>query len=238
MTPRFRNIVVLTGAGVSAASGLPTYRGAGGVWEKHNVEEFGTIEGFRRAPDRGWQLFGSLRPMIQAAQPNDAHLALARFEASLAPQVRFLVTTQNVDGLHQRAGSRNVAELHGRIMRSRCDAGCGQPPVEDSAAHADEVPKCPSCGGLWRPDIVLFNEITDIEATWRTKRALRDVELFVAVGTSGNVSPASSFVRWARDMGARTVLVNAEPARDEEAFHERMYGKAEVVLPRFLESLA
>jgi len=237
MTLQYKNIVVLTGAGISVASGLPTYRGTGGVWEKHHVETLGSIEGFRREPDKGWKLFGALRPIIQVAAPNAAHLALAQFESSLAPQIRFLVTTQNVDGLHQRAGSRNVAELHGHLMRSRCDAKCGQPALDDDRTYESAVPKCPSCGGLWRPDIVFFGELTDIEATWRTKRALRDVELFIAVGTSGNVEPASNFVRWARDMGARTMLVNAEPTRDDEAFHERLYGKAEVVLPRFLSSL-
>lgn len=231
-----RHIVVLTGAGISVASGLPTYRGVGGVWDTHNVEEYGHVSALQSDPARTWQLFGAMRGPIARAQPNAAHLALARFEAGLAPDQNYLLITQNVDGLHQRAGSRQVVELHGNLSRSRCtNAECALQPFEDPQEHADSVPRCPLCGSVLRPDVVLFGEPLPPLASWQAKRALRDCDLFIAIGTSGLVSPAADYVRSARYAGARTLYVNLEPlATPNPAFQELVLGRAEEVLPGLL----
>ena len=235
-TRGYRNIVVLTGAGISVASGLPTYRGLGGVWDEHNVEEYGHVRALQSQPARTWRLFGALRDPIAKAQPNAAHRALAQFEASLGPQQNYLLVTQNVDGLHQRAGSQKVVELHGNLGRTKCtDVACSLQPFEDHAAHADAVPHCSVCGSVLRPDIVLFGESLPPFASWQAKRALRDCDLFIAIGTSGQVSPAADYVRSARYTGARTVYVNLEPlSPPNPAFQEVVLGRAEEVLPALL----
>ena len=233
----YRNIVILTVAGVSAGSGLPTYRGTGGVWMEHNVAEYGTIEALHEHPEKTWGLFGPMRAAVRQAQPNAAHLALARIEGVLHPDQKFLLITQNVDGLHQRAGSKAVIELHGDISASRCiDEFCKLPPFVDVADHAAGTPGCPACGKALRPGIVLFGEPIPALASWIAKRALRDCDLFMAVGTSGLVSPAADMVRSAAYAGARTVLVNLEPTDpDNPAFQEKYYGPAEVLLPQILQ---
>ncbi len=232
----YRNIVVLTGAGISVASGLPTYRGLGGVWDTHNVEEYGHIRALHSQPARTWQLFGAMRGPIAKAQPNSAHVALAQFEASLDANQNFLLITQNVDGLHQRAGSRKVVELHGSISKTKCtNTECSLQSFEDHAEHADAVPQCSVCGSVLRPDVVLFGESLPPFASWQAKRALRDCDLFIAIGTSGLVSPAADYVRSARYAGARTVYVNLEPlSPPNPAFQEAVLGRAEEVLPELL----
>jgi len=233
---RYGNIVILTGAGVSAGSGLQTYRGPDGVWEKHNVEEYGHAQTMIERPEKTWQLFGGLRAKLRAAEPNAAHLALARLEARLRPDQKFLLVTQNVDGLHQRAGSRNVVELHGNLSLTRCsDDSCGLEPFLDEEAHDDHVPACPRCSSVLRPHIVLFGEPIPLDAAWAVKLALRDCDLFLAIGTSGVVSPAANFVRSAEYAGARTVYVNLEPmSPPNPAFKEVFLGKAEELLPELL----
>lgn len=235
---KYRKIVVLTGAGISAGSGLRTYRGPDGVWEEHKVEEYGHADTFRTQPQNTWRLFGGMRAPVLAAQPNAAHFALARFESELGGDRDFLLVTQNVDGLHQRAGSRNVVALHGDIMTTRCgNPECSLKPYRDEAAHEQAVPKCPSCGSALRPDIVLFGEEIPVLPSWTVKRALRDCDLFIAVGTSGLVTPAANYVRSAEYVGARTILVNLEPVSPRNpAFQEEYLGKAEEVLPDLLRS--
>jgi NAD-dependent deacetylase len=230
---RYKNIVVLTGAGVSAGSGLRTYRGPGGVWEEHNVEEYGNVKALTEQPERTWQLFGAMRAPLKAAQPNAAHFALARLEAQLRPDQTFLLVTQNVDSLHQRAGSKNVVELHGNIARTRCvNEECTLEPFVDEDAHLDALPRCPRCANVLRPDVVLFGEPIPAFASWKSKRALRDCDLFLAIGTSGLVTPAADFVRNAEYAGARTILVNLESHRPANpAFREEYLGKAEEIVP-------
>ncbi|MGE4049423.1 MAG: NAD-dependent deacetylase [Piscinibacter sp.] len=232
----YRNIVVLTGAGISVASGLPTYRGMGGVWDTHNVEEYGHVRALQAQPARTWQLFGSMRGPVAKAQPNAAHLALAQLEASLGSHQNYLLITQNVDGLHQRAGSQKVVELHGSISKTKCtNTECSLKPFEDHQDHSTSVPHCSVCGSVLRPDIVLFGESLPPFASWQAKRALRDCELFIAIGTSGLVSPAADYVRAARYAGARTVYVNLEPLLPPNpAFQESVLGRAEEVLPELL----
>jgi NAD-dependent deacetylase len=232
----YRNIVVLTGAGISAGSGLRTYRGPGGVWEEYEVEKYGNADALQQWPAETWKLFGSMRAPVRAAQPNAAHLALARAEAGLRHDQEFMVVTQNVDGLHQRAGSENVVELHGNICVTRCtSAACNLAPFADDNDYASGVPICPECSSALRPDIVLFGEIIPAEPGWLSKRALRDCDLFISIGTSGLVSPASDFVRSAEYAGARTIYVNLEPlVPRNKAFQEEYLGKAEEILPGLL----
>ncbi len=233
---QYRNIVVLTGAGISVASGLPTYRGLGGVWDTHDVEEYGHARTLRSQPARTWRFFGAMRGPVARAQPNAAHRALAQFEDRLGPGQSYLLITQNVDGLHQKAGSRRVVELHGCLRQTRCsNEDCSLPPFDDPEEHADAVPHCSVCGSVLRPDVVLFGEPLPAFASWQAKRALRDCDLFIAVGTSGVVSPAADYVRSARYAGARTLYVNLEPlSPPNPAFQESVLGRAEDVLPRLL----
>lgn len=234
---RYRHIVVLTGAGVSVASGLRPYRGPGGLWEESGVADLATPEALAERPDAVWKLFGAVRTAARAAAPNAAHTALAGAEHRItAAGGEFTLITQNIDGLHQRAGSRNVIELHGSAFRTRCCAdGCDLPPFADDDPHAISAPRCPRCGALLRPDVVLFDEAIPGGAEWQAKRALRDCDLFLAAGTSGTVSPASNFVRAAEYARARTVLVNLEPMKPRHpAYDEELLGRAEELLPILL----
>lgn len=234
---RYSNIVVLTGAGVSVASGLRPYRGPGGIWEEEGVADLATPASLQDTPEKAWALFGGLRLQAGAAAPNAAHLALAAAEQRLAPDRRWTLVTQNVDGLHQQAGSRDVVELHGSVLRTRCSAAsCDLQPFHDEDAHTGPAPRCTRCGAVLRPDVVLFDEPIPVDAEWRVKRALRDCDLFLAVGTSGTVSPASSLVRGAEYAGARTILVNLEPMKPRHpAYDEEYLGRAEDILPLLLD---
>ncbi|MEQ9073560.1 MAG: Sir2 family NAD-dependent protein deacetylase [Sandaracinaceae bacterium] len=220
-----RKVVVLTGAGVSVASGLRPYRGPGGLWTEQ--PELAARMTAGAAPDDLWRLFGPLRGELARAEPNAAHRALAALEA----RVPLTVITQNIDGLHQRAGSQSVVELHGALGRSRCVA-CDRV-TEDLVPHVT-APRC-ECGGALRPDVVLFEEPLPVDAEYAAKRALRDCDLFLAIGTSGTVSPASNFVRSAAYEGAHTVYVNLTPMDPPNpAFRQTVLGRAEDVLPALL----
>jgi NAD-dependent deacetylase len=236
----YSKIVVLTGAGISVASGLRPYRGPGGLWEEQDVGEIADRAALERDPGRVWAFFAAARREVGAAEPNAAHEALARLEARLGPDRSFVILTQNIDRLHQRAGSQRVVELHGSLHRSRCtSASCGYARDEDLAGGVvDQVcPACPECGAPLRPDVVLFNEPLPVDAEREAKRSLRDCELFLAIGTSGSVSPASNYVRSAEYEGARTILVNLEPMRPRNpAFQEEVLGRAEVIVPGLVGS--
>ncbi len=230
----YRHIVVLTGAGVSVASGLPTYRGTGGLWNTVDVEGHATATAIAADPSRVWAFFSEIRRQIAGARPNGAHLALAQAERRLRPEQSMTIITQNVDGLHALAGSTRVIELHGTLRRSRC-TGCTYARPEELADCPAICPACPLCGAGLRPDIVLFEEPLPVRAEWDCKMALRDCDLFIAAGTSGTVSPASSFVRSAEYMGARTVYVNLEPMIPRNpAFRDEYLGRAEELLPALL----
>jgi NAD-dependent deacetylase len=233
---KYARIVVLTGAGISAGSGLRTYRGPDGVWEEHEVEKYGHAKALVEHPQETWRLFGGMREPVLRAQPNAAHLALAQWEDALSSGTEFLLVTQNVDALHQRAGSKNVVELHGNIMHTRCsNPACSLERFRDEDSHGEAVPTCARCGSALRPDVVLFGEEIPPLASWTVRRALRDCDLFIAIGTSGLVTPAANFVRGARYAGARTILVNLEPmSQRNEAFQEEYLGPAEHVLPQLV----
>ena len=221
----YRNIVLLTGAGISKSAGLPTYRGAGGLWNDPANVALNTREALDERHDEVCAMFWTFYGATREVQPTIAHRALAAFEAALPAGARFTLITQNVDSLHTRAGSKNVCELHGSLARWQCET-CGLvQTLPDSPAH---------CGRPMRPGVVLFGEEIPAEAEHTAKRALRDCDLFVAIGTSGTVAPASSFVRWAEFAGARRVLLNLEifdGAR--ELFGECHAGTADELVPRF-----
>ncbi len=231
---KYRKIVIVTGAGISAASGLPTYRGAGGLWDEVDVASHATAAAMEADPGRVWRFFADVRAQIAVARPNAGHQAIARVEQSLRGDQTLTVLTQNVDGLHTLAGSAHVVELHGSLRRSRCTR-CDFARLEDLASAPALCPQCPSCSAPMRPGVVLFDEPLPVEAEWEAKMSLRDCDLFLAVGTSGSVSPASNFVRSAEYFGARTVYVNLEPmVPHNPAFKEVFLGRAEELLPRLL----
>ncbi len=225
----FKELVVLTGAGISVASGLGTYRGSGGLWEESGIDPAATAEGILQDPWACWKFFLPMRKQIVAAQPNPAHLALAELNHRLKGQLT--VITQNVDGLHTLAGSPGVLELHGNMTRTRCTS-CDLKPFPDSEIYS-ELPLCRECGSPLRPDIVLFGEAIPVEASHRAKRALRQVDLFVAIGTSGTVAPANRYLSSARYMGATTLEINTRCTGD---FDLELEGPAEVMVPEWVDS--
>ncbi len=231
----WRHMVVLTGAGISVASGLPTYRGPGGLWTRPDLGEIPDASTFARDPSRLWSLFGPIRGKVREVSPNAAHLALASWEARCGVGQSFTLLTQNVDGLHQRAGSRNVVELHGSLLRTRCgNQDCGLSPFEDFAEHV-QAPACARCGQPLRPDVTLFDEALPVDAEWAAKKALRECDVFIAVGTSGTVAPASNFVRGAKYAGAWTLLLNLTPMEPRHPdFDVELLGRAEHLLPALL----
>ncbi len=233
---KYRRIVVLTGAGISVASGLRPYRGPGGLWEEAGIADLATPQALAERPAEVWRLFGPVRVQARAAQPNDGHLALAKVQSSLPAGAQLCLVTQNIDGLHQRAGSQDVVELHGSAFRTRCsNTACELEAYEDDSPHTNGVPTCPRCNAILRPDVVMFGEMIPAHSEWTVKRALRECDLLIAIGTSGTVSPASNFVRSAEFARARTVLVNLEPMRPRHpAFDEEYLGRAEELLPVLL----
>lgn len=224
-------IVVLTGAGISAESGLRTFRDAGGLWEDQRVEDVATPEGFARDPARVHRFYNQRRAQLGGAQPNAAHLALAELERRWPSEV--LVVTQNVDDLHDRAGSRNLIHMHGELRKVRC-LHCGA--VHVWAGDADGGSLCPACGraGGLRPHIVWFGEMPfEME---RIQAALERCGLFLAVGTSGNVYPAAGFVEWVGP-GCLTLELNLEPSAVNSRFFESRLGPATRLVPELVREL-
>jgi NAD-dependent deacetylase len=221
-------VFVLTGAGISAESGLPTFRASDGLWEGYRIEDVCTPEAWERDPAGVWAFYSARRAAAQKAEPNPAHRALAALESRLAD--RFFLCTQNVDDLHERAGSVNLLHMHGELAKSRCEYACGAPPVEDRAVYAGlaEVGRCP-CGGRLRPHIVFFGEIP-LEMD-RIQREIAKATLMLVVGTSGSVYPAANFVHWARHAGARTVYIGPEAPLNASAFTHVVEGRAGAMLP-------
>ena len=231
----FTNIVVLTGAGISVASGLATFRGEGGLWESYDPEECATMRAWENDPQRVWQLIDIMRRQGRDAQPNAAHIAIARYQRQLRRGQSLLILTQNVDGLHQAAGSPDVLELHGRLGRTRCsNARCRSLPFEDWACRGESTPPiCETCGAFLRPDVVLYGE--PIRHYKPAMEAARRCDLLLAIGTSGTVLPAAAFVRLAVRTGARSILVTKTPEEDQAAeYDEVVVGDAERIVPDLL----
>jgi NAD-dependent deacetylase len=228
-------IVVLTGAGISKESGLDTFRDQGGLWARMRVEDVASIEGYRRDPDLVQDFYNTRRRELGTGrvEPNPAHLALARLERDWPGEV--LVVTQNVDDLHERAGSVNLIHMHGELLKVRCER-CARPlPWREDVTRAS---LCPDCGraGTLRPHIVWFGEVP-FEMD-RIIAALEHCALFVSIGTSGHVYPAAGFVAAVRQAGrARTVELNLEPSRGASLFHDVRTGPASETVPAFVEGL-
>ena len=223
-----RNIVILTGAGVSAESGIDTFRGGGGLWEQHRVEDVATPEAFARDPDLVLRFYDMRRASIQTKEPNAAHRALAHLDVQWPGEL--LIVTQNVDDLHEKAGARRVLHMHGEHLNAWCSACDAR--TRWTASLIDRPP-CPVCGQrALRPDIVWFGEMPyrmdEIYA------ALRAADLFVSIGTSGAVYPAAGFVRDARQLGARTLELNLERSEGSAWFEESRLGPASARVPEWV----
>jgi len=198
-------LLVVTGAGMSAESGVPTFRGAGGLWRTHRVADLATPEAFARDPALVWAWYRERRATVRACRPNAAHVALARWHDT-HPGV---LVTQNVDGLHERAGHRDVARFHGSLWRNRCTACAAERTVEDDAG--DELPHSPCCGALERPGVVWFGERIPEQAIVAAEDGIARADMVLVVGTSGVVWPAAGIVHAARGRGAFVVEVNPDP---------------------------
>jgi len=230
-----RSIVVLTGAGISRESGLHTFRDADGIWATVRIEDVATPDAFRRDPVRVQEFYNTRRRNLlrNDIAPNPAHLALAEFEVGWAGE--FLLVTQNIDDLHERAGSRNLIHMHGEMLKVRCDR-CGN--ITEWRDDLFVETPCRACGelGTMRPHVVWFGEMPlEME---RIYVALEACDLFVSIGTSGNVYPAAGFVQSARMAGARTVELNLEPSEGATLFEEAVYGPAGTVVPEWFGRLA
>lgn len=228
------SIVILTGAGISKESGLDTFRDADGIWAKVRVEDVATPEAFARDPARVHAFYNARRRGLLAPQvrPNPAHLALARLEAEWPGRV--LLVTQNIDDLHERAGSRNLLHMHGELLKSRCHT-CGA--VAACRSDLSESLACAACGGIGglRPHVVWFGEMPfDLEEIYA---ALGSCDLFISIGTSGNVYPAAGFVAEARAAGAETVELNLQPSEGHSLFADHRYGPAGEIVPDYVEAL-
>jgi len=225
-----RRITVLTGAGISAESGIPTFRDAlTGLWSRFRPEELATPEAFERDPKTVWEWYAWRRVAVAAAQPNAGHAALAALERWAAG---FTLITQNVDGLHARAGSRNLIELHGNIARNRC-AGEGCVLADDEAAPGSP-PTCRRCGSCVRPDVVWFGEMLDPASLDRAFEAARDCDVFLSVGTSGLVEPAASLPFEALASGVSVIEVNPQPTPLSRRATLALAGPAGEMLPRLV----
>jgi len=221
-------VFVLTGAGVSAESGLPTFRDNNGLWNGYRVEDVATPEAWADDAQRVWRFYAMRRRDASNCKPNAAHVALAELERNLGE--RFLLCTQNVDPLHERAGSKRIIHMHGELFRSRCEDDCGRPDFADDGVYESEaeIPHC-DCGARIRPHIVWFGEIP-LEMD-RIFAELDRCTMFMVVGSSGTVHPAASFAQWARRSGGRTVYVGPDRPLNAAMFTDIVLGKAGDVLP-------
>ncbi|RYG60565.1 NAD-dependent deacylase [bacterium] len=233
-THNYHNIVVLTGAGVSAGSGLSTFRGPDGKWKNELLEASDGRRVMELLP-KMWEGYSKARQALPNFEPNEAHYALARWQQEWGSSRSITLLTQNVDGLHQKAGSTEVSELHGSLTETRCtNPDCPSEPFTDTKGY-DHVPVCPVCGSPLRPNIVLFHEPLPVQHLQRAKNALREADLFISIGTSGIVAPASNFVVAAKQVGARTIYVNLAPLHTDSPFDEEIIGAAEEVLSSWLD---
>ena len=229
----YRNIVILTGAGLSAESGLHTFRDKDGIWSKYDYREVATPEGYRRNPVLVLDFYNQRRRQNAGVKPNAAHLALARLEAEYPGSV--LTVTQNIDPLHEMAGSENLIHMHGEIAKALCEACGGRHMIGHDDLTVTSV--CPRCAipGKLRPDVVWFGEMP-----YRMEEiyfALSRCDLFISVGTSGTVYPAAGFVEEANRAGAYTVELNLEPSEGFDGFREAIHGRATEVVPAYVERL-
>ena len=220
----FERIVFFTGAGLSAESGIPTYRGQGGLWHEYNYEDYACQRAFDRDPDRVWDFHDQRRVAVGACEPNTGHEIIA---ATQRAQSRTRIVTQNIDGLHQRAGATEVIELHGSLWRVRCDpCGTREPNLETPLANR----RCPGCGGAWRPDIIWFEDMLDPRPVRAAEAAIEACDLFVSIGTSGVVFPAAALPQIAMAKGATLVEINPEETAVSAWYQHHLRGRASEML--------
>jgi len=228
---QIRNIVILTGAGISAESGIDTFRSEGGLWEQHRVEDVATLEGFARDPDLVLRFYDMRREAIQEKLPNPAHYALAKLDSEWAGEL--LIVTQNVDDLHERAGAKRVLHMHGEHLTAWCTSCDIRSPWR---APLIDRPPCPACQArTLRPDVVWFGELP--YGMDRIYAALRTCNLFVSIGTSGAVYPAAGFVQNAIELGAETLELNLERSQGSSMFHETRLGPASELVPQWVKEV-
>lgn len=225
-------VAVLTGAGISAESGVPTFRGEEGLWKKYRPEELANFEAFMRNPELVWEWYDYRKKLISEVEPNRGHHALVKMESIVSD---FWLITQNVDGLHKKAGNRNILELHGNIMRNRC-VDCGAISEGLTMKWEDHLPNC-DCGGLMRPDVVWFGEMLPEDVLNRAFQAARECDFFLSVGTSAVVQPAASLPLTAKQAGAFVVEINLEPTVISGDVDESLLGKSGDILPSLIEEV-
>ena len=223
-----RSVAVLTGAGVSAESGVPTFRGAGGLWRSFRAEDLATPHAFQRDPRLVWEWYDWRRGLIGGCRPNAAHRALVEMEPHFD---EFTLITQNVDGLHGLAGGENVVELHGNIWELRCTTGCRSPWVDRKVPLPELPPRCPSCSALARPDVVWFGESLPGDALDVAFAAVRRCQVMLVIGTSALVNPAASLPLMALERGAYVVEINPQPTPLSDAVDEIIREPAADALP-------
>lgn len=226
-----KSIVALTGAGISAESGVPTFRGENGLWKNHKPEELANAQAFLRNPKLVWEWYHYRRDIIKKVNPNPGHYALVKLE-EYSPE--FTLITQNVDNLHKLAGSRNIKELHGNIMRNRC-VDCNRR-YEINEIPDSDIPRC-SCGGMIRPDVVLFGDLLPADALNESIYAARNCDLFMSIGTSALVQPAASLPIEAKNYGAYVVEINFEKTVISSLVDVSIPGKSGEILPELIKAL-
>ncbi|MCD4655909.1 MAG: NAD-dependent deacylase [Planctomycetes bacterium] len=253
-----RKVVISSGAGISAESGIKTFRGQGGIWQKLKPEELATFDAFMRNPAIVWEFYNYRRKIVDEVQPNPGHFALADFEEKWTTYGRiFSIITQNVDGLHACAGSKTIREIHGNINKmkcSKCDfkadsceievsekfsaSGTNQDKILTPEITCDDLPKCPECSAFLRPDIVWFGEMLDPQVLMSVEHDIYTTDMMIVVGTSLNVTPAASFPFQAKMQGAKIALVNFEETIYDEQFDFVFTGKSGEILPLLLDDFS
>lgn len=230
----YQSIVVLTGAGISAESGVRTFRASDGLWEEHRIEDVASSEGFTKDPQLVHRFYNQRRHQLlyEGVEANKAHLALADFEQRFHGD--FTLITQNIDDLHERAGSKNLLHMHGELLKMRCSQS-GKSYLWRENSDPGSVCECCNCSGFLRPDIVWFGEMPFyMDAIYKV---LEQCDLFIAIGTSGNVYPAAGFFEVANNAGAETVELNLEPSVSGSQFSQHHYGPATTVVPNYLDQI-
>lgn len=227
-----QRVVAFTGAGVSAESGVPTFRGDDGIWKKFKPEELANLNAFMRNPELVWEWYKARKKVISEVNPNAGHFTLVEMERMFSS---FAIVTQNIDNLHRRAGSTNVFELHGNIERNYC-MKCGKNFANDFVLSGEKIPYC-NCGGLIRPDVVWFGEMLPDDEWSGAMRACQSADVLLTIGTSGVVFPAASLPLEAKRAGAFIVEINPEPTLLTDIADEFLQGKSGEVLPRLVERL-
>ena len=229
---RYNRIFILSGAGISAESGLATFRSANGLWNNHKVEDVASIEGFERNPALVHDFYNNLKVEVQNVSPNAAHKAITRLQEKYSAEIN--VITQNVDTLHEKAGNKNVYHIHGQVNQSVC-LNCGR--ILETWGDVDTETICPHCqvAGMMKPNIVFFGE--NLLCMDVVERLLRECDLFISIGTSGVVYPAAGFVQSAKYYGADTIEFTLETTANNYLFDKHIYGKAGETFPKFVDEL-